>query len=544
MDKVFQTVSHYEFGLGRRIRVSCAGREFESAQLVVIPTQRDLKSVRVSASDLYGPSGNRLPTTAISLHLVGYVRTQPSNSALRRCGWMWPEVLMPLKPFEVSVGNVQPVWVTVHVPDGTPPGAYRSMLTVATEGAKPQEALLEVQVRGFSLPVRGRLKTAFCTSPGMWEMWHKPEEVATAEGTKSIGHGYHSFKAQAAKVVPDDKWKELYQFLLDHRISPSVIYSGIGEEGARTVPPRADLEWCYERGQNTICLGSVDVGQADHLDWLEKHLRPWQEFIRETNWPDMLFYVHGFDESEMRPADQKEKADEAIRKICTFVHEKFPEIKRESANPVTDKHTGLFDIFTPLTAQYKHDVSVERRKAGDQVWVYVCCGPGKPYANYFVDNPGLDPRILGWQLFKYRIEGLLYYLTNLYAEQPNWDAPGPKWPEVPWNPKAFGVNGDGQLFYPGPNMTPLASTRLENTRDGIEDYEYLALLEDLAGRLPDAEQTRPLLQEIRETLAVRPAVTADFTQYTQEPATLRAERDRVADLIEKAKAAAGTAGAG
>ena len=52
----------------------------------------------------------------------------------------------------------------------------------------------------------------------------------------------------------------------------------------------------------------------------------------------------------------------------------------------------------------------------------------------------------------------------------------------------LGVNGDGILVWPGPDMTPYPSLRLEVVRDGIEDYEYLALLErciEIAGPRPD-----------------------------------------------------------
>lgn len=43
-------------------------------------------------------------------------------------------------------------------------------------------------------------------------------------------------------------------------------------------------------------------------------------------------------------------------------------------------------------------------------------------------------------------------------------------------------NGDGALFYPGNDAGidgPVASLRLKALRDGMEDYEYFALLEKL-----------------------------------------------------------------
>jgi hypothetical protein len=41
-----------------------------------------------------------------------------------------------------------------------------------------------------------------------------------------------------------------------------------------------------------------------------------------------------------------------------------------------------------------------------------------------------------------------------------------------------GYNGDGQLIYPGLDGEPWSSIRMECIRDGIEDFEYFAILQD------------------------------------------------------------------
>ena len=47
--------------------------------------------------------------------------------------------------------------------------------------------------------------------------------------------------------------------------------------------------------------------------------------------------------------------------------------------------------------------------------------------------------------------------------------------------RAEGRNCDGTLFHPAPGGRLLASQRLVNIRDGIEDFEYFKLLEKLPG---------------------------------------------------------------
>jgi len=70
-------------------------------------------------------------------------------------------------------------------------------------------------------------------------------------------------------------------------------------------------------------------------------------------------------------------------------------------------------------------------------------------------------RIQEWLAFRYHVAGELYYQSvEAYGTGSIY---------------AHGGNGDGTLFYPGPNI-PIASIRLALMRDAEEDYEYLHLL--------------------------------------------------------------------
>jgi hypothetical protein len=106
-----------------------------------------------------------------------------------------------------------------------------------------------------------------------------------------------------------------------------------------------------------------------------------------------------------------------------------------------------------------------------------------------------------------------------------------RWPDVPWDQekaatyREFKVNGDGFLIYPGRDWTPWPSVRLENVRDGIEDYEYLWLLRE---RRPDS----PLL-------TVGEDISRDFTHFCKDPTVLEKRRLAMAWAIEEAGAKKG-----
>ena len=100
------------------------------------------------------------------------------------------------------------------------------------------------------------------------------------------------------------------------------------------------------------------------------------------------------------------------------------------------------------------------------------------------------------------------------------------------------VNGDGFLLYPGKDVTPLPSIRLEVIRDGIEDFEYLALLEDLVAKVKalakyktPAGQT--VIREAEELCKVPQSLSRDVDDFTHDPEILFARRKAVGNMIEQ-----------
>jgi hypothetical protein len=146
----------------------------------------------------------------------------------------------------------------------------------------------------------------------------------------------------------------------------------------------------------------------------------------------------------------------------------------------------------------------------------------------FVECPAIEGRILmGAQTAKYRPDGFLYYQTSI------WNSPRPisgdsaftGWVARSWT----SYHGDGSWTCCGPDGTPLATVRLENFRDGLEDYAYVRLLEKKLAANPGA----PWAEEAKKLLAVPENVVKDMKNYTYDPAVIYAWRDAIADLIEK-----------
>ena len=136
-----------------------------------------------------------------------------------------------------------------------------------------------------------------------------------------------------------------------------------------------------------------------------------------------------------------------------------------------------------------------------------------------MDYPLIESRLItGALAAKYRPGGLLYYATDRWITESRPITTGPR---TGFNPSGYiGTNGDGILFCPGRDG-PIASLRLENMRDGIEDLAYYHLLrERLGDEAPEAE--------------VPGKVAASLIDYTRDPAVLAAERKELAEMTIRA----------
>ena len=179
---------------------------------------------------------------------------------------------------------------------------------------------------------------------------------------------------------------------------------------------------------------------------------------------------------------------------------------------------------------------------GKRAWWYICVGPREPAAlNWFVQYPAIRARLLmGVAARKYEVDGFLYYRM---AGWNNNDKPITTGPYTDWIPKYHQTlpDGDGLVICGGPDG-PLSTIRLENIRDGIEDYEYYHLLDSLIARASEmhlSAQGRAALERARALQPVPDSILKTVVEYNESPADLLALREEVARAIEALQAHVG-----
>lgn len=484
--------------------IAAARGEYESFQIVVTARDGNLSRVNVEAGPMLDANG--VMDEKIQVHLFREVFIPVRHSAPRatEAPGLVADALIPFvnpytgeptpephwdgsertgprfgaASFEVWEGQHQPLWVDVWVPVNAAPGSYTSAITVRA-GDAVAEIPVSLEVWDFALPAGPTHENHFGGFSGV------------------AGYLGLDPKSEAFAQIED-----LYaEMMVNHRLNPplpSALHPEVTEDGSVTFPPEVDE--AITAFVDRFHVTNIDIPRAPFGDITGENkgkalnfYRSWYAYLASKGWADRS-YLYMLDE----PNDPE--AYERVRQLGAVVAEAEPKIRRlvveqpYTQDPAWGTLDGSIDIWCPLFG-FVDEASVDRVIAqGDEVWSYTALVQTAPpyHPNYDtvkgdlppfweLDFPVLSYRIAPWLNRRYNITGLLYW-SSVYWGSPErnpWDDPGFR---IRWN-------GEGALFYPGNDAGidgPIASIRLKNLRDGMEDYEYFAIL-DARGKNDEVE---------------------------------------------------------
>ena len=539
------------------VEIRAARNEAEAAQLVIRPRVA-LSNFSIYAGQLEGPGGAVIGAENLEVLEVRYVKVELPTDTSSVAG-LWPDPLPPFRgPIDLEANKNQPLWVRVSVPRNIPAGIYTGRINLAARNYKAEVAL-RVEVYDFDLPDKMTCTTAFGFSPGNVYKYHKLSNEAQKRQVlekywANLGAHHISPYNPAPLDVLDVTWPEITDSIRPWEIKPQFDWTGWDAAMARAIDyhnfnsfrlsiPGMGGGTFHARREPELLGFSEDT--AEYQAAFTAYCRGMQEHLREKGWLDEAF-VYWFDE----PAP---KDYEFVMNGFAKLKAAAPDITRMLTEQVEPDLVGGPDIWCSISNNFKEDLAKERRKHGEKFWWYVCTGPKAPYCTLFIDHPGTELRVWLWQTWQRRIDGILVWQSNYWTSPtayPNSERPQnpykdpmgwrtgystPEGAKRPWG------NGDGRFIYPpvaaadarpaGPVLDgPVDSIRWEMLRDGIEDYEYLAILERLLmvneDVLDDGQMQRYMV-----LLYVPADITSDMTTFTKDPAPIEEHRDLVARAI-------------
>jgi hypothetical protein len=286
-------------------------------------------------------------------------------------------------------------------------------------------------------------------------------------------------------------------------------------------------------------------GTAEYDYLMKKYLTIVQDHLEEMGWLGKD-YVYWFDEpnTENYPF---------VREGMEIIHRAAPKITRF----ITEHQPGpdimdVTEISCTVIGQLDPEIIKDLVAQGREFWSYVCCCPKAPYLSLFIDHDAINMRMWLWLSYKFQMKGILVWSANYWNSR---TASPENYLQNPWeDPMSYTVgyglpygkqngwgNGDGRFLYP-PNRNPddhskkymdgpIPCIRLENIRDGIEDYEYLLLLEKAIGNNEGKQKKR--IREAQQLLAIPESLVAGPINYNKDPQSLIQYRMKIGKLLDE-----------
>jgi len=550
-DPVPRNVSPAEIALARN--------EKEVLQLAV-RSGRVVGKMRVEVEPLVGPDGTTLDD--VEVNVVGYVPIDHPTNYYRSesptwhrkfprygagCdGWpgLWPDPLIPGRSFTLKPNATRAVWITVGTTAKTPSGRYHGAVKLWAGDTVVARIPFSVEVWDFTLPEETHLAAIYDVRLGPGgALWGKPLEEMYPEIVEFMAERrlcpdtvrpFPRFSYIDGKVTADftqyDKAAEIYfdRLKLPVAYTPWTFYLfGWGH------PPKT----CF--GQRPY-EGDPPYTDADRGELRPEFKRAYQAMLR-------LYWDHlkakGWEKKVVlyisdEPFDGHEHIRRQMRALCEMIHEV------DSAIPIyssTWRHIPDWDGSLDVWG-IGHDgrVPVEQmarlRAAGDRLW-FTTDG------QMCTDTPYCAvERLLPHYCFKYDVQAYEFWGVAWLTHDPyrfGWHAyihqtsePGNSfWVRYP--------NGDGFLIYPGPPIGYdglVSSIRLENAREGVEDYEYLYLLRSLIERAEtaglDATSARAAMTAASRLVTIPNAGGRYSSKVLTDPGALLDARRQLAEEIE------------
>jgi hypothetical protein len=472
-------------GSATQITLYAAKGEVESFQIIVhAPSTGSLTSVDVTAPDLGGP------TSTLYREQYHYLSSGSADWATNRNspeapGYI-PDALVPFlnpstgarltggtitsAPFTVAAGKNQPVWVDVTVPRATAAGVYTGTYTVTSTQGNATVSLT-LRVWNFTLPLQPALKSCF-------EYWP----------TSDSGEGRGVLTAD--------------QELLRHRLNPISTAtrnerSLIDNYGLQST----SLSFWSNASQSSGTMNaapsvaSVLADKAAHQSDLYMYCYSADEISNPALYSGIKAWARAFHSA-------------GVDQLITMV-------------PVSDlfddgSGTGrsAVDDWVLLPKQYDQSLSdvLAALAKGDEIWSYNCNQQDDYSPKWQIDYAPLNYRLQpGFISQSLNLTGLLYWRVD------NWST------DV-WNAKysSSGYPGEGLLVYPGAVVglsgQVVPSMRLKYLRDGVDDYDYVALLKAQG--------------QGSYALSVAASVGPDWSDWTRSPSAVAAARIELGNRLD------------
>lgn len=259
-----------------------------------------------------------------------------------------------------------------------------------------------------------------------------------------------------------ERWVEMCSRCGIRYFEISHLFSQWGAVAAPKIMAEKDGSYQKIFGWDTVASGE------EYRMFLHQFLTALKEELTKLQIAERT-YFHISDEPEMSQLDTYRAAKEVVAEDLKG-YQMF-----DALSDYSFYEKGL--VAQPVCALNHIRPFLENRP--EKLWGYYCTAQWDKVSNRFIAQPSYRTRILGAQMYKYRLDGFLHWGYNFYNSE---------YSLYPINPfqctDAGGAfpSGDPFLVYPGKDGKPVESIRMMLMDEAMSDYCAMTLLERLGGR--------------------------------------------------------------
>lgn len=461
---------------------------------LLVWTKQPLKEVSFTTGDFKNTKGGSIAAANIKAGFVRYVITDEFADG---CGYRTPDKfdssvvadaidIIPVIP--VQPNTVQPIWLSIQVPQNVIPGVYNGSIIVHAD--KDYILSCSIHVKDHVLPPSAEWTFDL-------DLWQHPAAIARVHNVPlwSDSHfeymrGYYTMLASAGQKCittsimnepwghqtyddfpglvkwikrSDGSWS--YDYSLFDKYVSFVMECGINKRiNCYSMVPWALSFGYYDEAAKKDTVLKAAIGSAEYnLHWTNM-LRSFTAHLKEKGW---------FEISTIAMDERPMKDMQIVISILKTIDAKWKVALAGNYHPQIEKY--IYDYCLASNLSFPPAVLQKRLSEGKPSTYYTCCS--EPYPNGFTFSPPDEHVWIGWYAASKGFTGYLRWAYNSWVADPLQDSRFKTWPA-----------GDTYQVYPGPR----SSIRFEKLLEGVQDFEKIRILKEEFNKKGDAAALKKL----------------------------------------------------